>query len=70
MPPAADVLGRRYTIIRVSGVGSIYVRASSETVDTFDGAEDYTLVSSGSHRVTFQAVRTGTTTYGYEVISQ
>jgi hypothetical protein len=69
MPPSKNVQGQRYTIIRISGFGSIFVRASAEG-DTFNGAEDFTLVSSGSHRVTFQAVRTGLTTFGYEIIDQ
>jgi hypothetical protein len=69
MPKAADVVGRRYTIIRISGFGSIYVRAGFEG-DTFNGAEDYTVGTSGSHRVTFQAVKTGATTFGYEIIAQ
>ncbi len=68
MPPAADVMGRRYTITRVSGNGSIYVRASTGSVDTFNSGDDYTLGSPGPFTVTFQAVKTGATTYGYETV--
>src|SRR5215212_538594 len=69
MPPAADVLGRRYTITRVSGFGSIYVRPTSDSGDTFNGGgDDYTMASTGPFMVTFQAVKTGAATYGYQSI--
>jgi hypothetical protein len=68
MPPAADVLGRRYTITRVSGFGSIYVRSTSDTGDTFNAGDDYTIASDGPFSVTFQAVETGPGTYGYQSI--
>jgi len=32
--------------------------------------QDHTVGTAGSHRVTFQAVKTGATTYGYEIIGQ
>ena len=69
MPPAADVLGRRYTITRVSGFGSIYVRPTSDSGDTFNGGDDSTMASDGPFSVTFQAVKTGPATYGYETVA-
>jgi|GEM_PF-4218496 len=69
MPPAADVLGRRYTITRVSGLGSIYVRVASDSGDTMNGGDDLTLGSPGPFNVTLQAVKTGAKTYGYETVS-
>jgi hypothetical protein len=68
MPPAAAVLGRRYTITRVSGFGSIYVRPTSDSGDTFNGGDDWTMASDGPFTVTFQAVKTGAATYGYQSI--
>jgi hypothetical protein len=64
MPSAATVLGRRYTIRRVAGGGSISILPTEET-DTFDGNYDYTIGTTGSRRVTFQAVQIGSH-YGYE----
>jgi hypothetical protein len=69
LPPAADVQGRRYTITRTSGLGSIYVRVASESGDTINGGDDLTLGSPGPFNVTLQAVQTGATTYGYETVA-
>ncbi|MFL5382275.1 MAG: hypothetical protein ACJ8GN_07145 [Longimicrobiaceae bacterium] len=69
MPSAAAVLGRRYTILRISGQTPIYVYAAPGSGDTINGSTDEFIVGSGvSYRVTFQAIQTGTSTYGYQSI--
>ncbi|MFL5542709.1 MAG: hypothetical protein ACJ8J0_27250 [Longimicrobiaceae bacterium] len=69
LPPASEVLGRRYTITRVSGMGSVYVRPTSDSGDTFNGGDDFTMASVGPYNVTFQAVKTGPGTFGYETVA-
>ena len=68
LPSAASVLGRRYTIRRVAGPGTIYLYLSNGD-DTINGQGDYTMQSSNaSIPLTFQAVQTGAGTYGYETV--
>jgi hypothetical protein len=68
LPSASAVLGRRYTIRRVAGPGTIFVVLSNEN-DTINGQGDFTMASSSaSTPVTFQAVQTGTGTFGYEIV--
>ena len=68
LPSASSVLGRRYTIRRVAGPGSIFVYPSNAN-DTINGQGDFTMASSSaSSPITFQAVQTGAGTYGYELV--
>ncbi|MFL5382274.1 MAG: hypothetical protein ACJ8GN_07140 [Longimicrobiaceae bacterium] len=68
LPSASSVLGRRYTIRRVAGPGSIFV-VLTDGNDTINGQGDFTMASSSaSTPVTFQAVKTGPAAFGYEIV--
>ena len=68
LPLASAVLGRRYTIRRVAGPGSIFVVLTNGS-DTINGQGDFTMASSSaSTPITFQAVQTGPGAFGYEIV--
>jgi hypothetical protein len=66
--PAAggDVLGRRYSIRKLSGSGSIVVYPSGD--ELINGTESLT-IGPADAPVTLQAVQTAEEVYGYETVS-